>query len=813
MEKNYEPNKIEPKWQEFWEKQGLYRAQDFSDKPKTYLLVEFPYPSGAGLHVGHCRSYTALDVIARKKRMEGENVLFPMGWDAFGLPTENYAIKTGIHPAIATKQNTETFKRQEMALGLSFDWNREINTTDPAYYKWTQWIFLKLFENGLAYKARIPINWCLACQIGLANEEVVDGKCERCGSEVEKREKEQWLIKITEYAERLIADLELVDFPERVKTQQVNWIGRSEGALVKFPLVSSHNFIEVFTTRIDTIFSGTFLIVAPGSKLIDEYQDQIKNWDEVLKYREAAQKISDIDRANEEKDITGIELKGITAVNPATNEKMPVWIADFVLEQYGTGAVFADGHDKRDFKMGKKYGLPLKTSLVPDDESITDKVKNLEICYEGEGVLFNSGQFNGLTSAESRPKIISWLQENGFAESKINYKLRDWVFSRQHYWGEPTPLVHCQKCGWVGIPEKDLPVELPNVENYKPTETGESPLASIEDWVNTKCPKCKGPAKRETDVMPNWAGSNWYFMRYCDPNNAERFAGPELLKYWMPVDWYNGGMEHTTLHLLYSRFIYKFLWDIGEVPKELGPEPYKKRTSHGMILGEGGIKMSKSKGNVINPDEVIKEWGADTLRVYEMFMGPFDQAIAWDTKGVRGVRRFLDRVYNLTNRKLIDKQSVVNDNLERLLHKTIKKVGEDIENMKFNTAVAALMILVNKMEEKEEIPKEILKKFLLILGPFAPHMAEEIWHILGEKQSIFLSGWPKYDPQFIEDQLVNLVVQINGRVRDSVEIARDVSEGEAQALVLQSAKLKQWIEGKEIKKVVFVPNKLINFVI
>jgi leucyl-tRNA synthetase len=563
--------------------------------------------------------------------------------------------------------------------------------------------------------------------------------------------------------------------------------------------------------------------------LIDEYKAQIKNWDEVLEYREASKKISDIDRANEEKDITGVELKGIVTINPATNEKMPVWIADFVLEQYGTGAVFADGHDKRDFKMGKKYGIPLKTSLIPDDESMIDKVKNLEVCYEGEGVLFNSMQFNGLTSAEARPKIIVWLKEKGLAEDKVNYKLRDWVFSRQHYWGEPTPLVYCKKCalrdssgqatsassgqGWVGVPEKDLPLELPRVENYKPTETGESPLAGVEEWVNTKCPKCGGPAKRETDVMPNWAGSNWYFMRYCDPNNNKQFANPELLKYWMPVDWYNGGMEHTTLHLLYSRFIYKFLWDISEVPKELGPEPYKKRTSHGMILGEGGVKMSKSKGNVINPDEVIKQWGADTLRVYEMFMGPFDQAIAWDTKGVRGARRFLDRVYNLINKKLINGQSVAHDSLERLLHKTIKKVGEDIENMKFNTAVAALMILVNKMEEKEEIPQEILKKFLLILGPFAPHMAEEIWHILGEKQSIFLSGWPKYDPQFIEDQLVNLIVQVNGRVRDNVEIARNVSEREAQALALQSVKLRQWIEGKEIKQVVFVPNKLINFVI
>ena len=640
----YNPSKIEKKWQEVWYRTNVFSAKNGSKKKKFYLLDEFPYPSGDGLHVGHCKPYIALDIIARKRRMQGFNVLFPMGWDAFGLPTENYAIKKGVHPSVVTKKNTDNFRRQMKSLGLSFDWSREVNTTDPKYYKWTQWIFIQLFKEGLAYKAKININWCPKDKIGLANEEVLNGKCERCGTKVEKREKEQWVIKITQYADRLIKDLDLVDYLEKIKIQQKEWIGQSFGALVKFPMESVEDFIEVFTTRIDTIFSGTFLIVAPGHNFIDKYKNRIENIDEVLKYREAAKSVSDMDRANEDKDVTGIQLKGINVRNPATGEEMPVWTSDFVLEQYGTGAVFADAHDKRDFKMAKKYGIPLRTSIKPDDETLSQKVKNLEECYEDEGTLYNSMQFDGLRSEEARQKITLWLNTKGSAESRVSYKLRDWIFSRQHYWGEPIPMVYCEKCGWQAVPEKDLPIELPNVEKYKPTDTGESPLSLISKWVNTKCPKCKGHAKRETDTMPNWAGSNWYYLRYIDPKNNRNLADEKLLKYWMPVDWYNGGMEHTTLHLLYSRFIFKFLWDIKAVPKIVGPEPYQKRTSHGLVLGESGIKMSKSKGNVVNPDSVVKQYGADTLRIYEMFMGPFEQMIPWDTKGVVGSRRFVEKI-------------------------------------------------------------------------------------------------------------------------------------------------------------------------
>ena len=809
----YNPKKIEAKWQKKWEDSGVFRAQNGSKKKKFYLLVEFPYPSGDGLHVGHCRPYIALDAIARKRRMQGYNVLFPMGWDAFGLPTENYAIKKGVHPSVVTKKNTDNFRHQMKNLGLSFDWSREINTTDPKYYKWTQWIFLQLFKQGLAYKDKIAINWCSSCKIGLANEEVVDGKCERCGTKVEKKEKEQWMIKITNYADRLIKGLDLVNYLEKIKTQQKEWIGESHGALIKFSVEGVEESIEVFTTRIDTIFSGTFLILSPGHKLIDKYKAQIQNWDEVLKYREAAKNISDIDRTNKEKEVTGVELKGIMVRNPATGEEMPVWTADFVLEYYGTGAVFADAHDNRDFKFAKKYSLPLRTSIRPDDKVTAEKVKNLEECFEGEGILYNSMQFDGLTSADARLKITAWLSSKGAAQFKISYKLRDWVFSRQHYWGEPIPMIYCQKCGWQPVEEKDLPIELPKVKKYKPTDTGESPLSLIKKWVNVKCPKCKGVAQRETDTMPNWAGSNWYFLRYCDPKNNKKLSDEKILKYWLPVDWYNGGMEHTTLHLLYSRFIFKFLWDIGAIPKSIGSEPYQKRTSHGMVLGERGIKMSKSKGNVINPDSVVKQYGADTLRVYEMFMGPFDQMIPWDAKGVIGARRFLEKIYNLFAKKGLSQKS--DECLEKNLHKTIKKVTEDIEAMKFNTAVSSLMEFTNSWQvSKESLNEKDFCSLLKILSPLAPHMTEGLWNMAGFKGLCCNQKWPEYDAKLIEEEKVLLIVQINGKIRDKIEVNAGISQKEAEKLVLSSQKVKSWItDGKKIEKVIFVPDKLINIVI
>ena len=807
----YNPKKIEQKWQDVWYKTSVFRAQNGSKKKKFYLLVEFPYPSGDGLHVGHCRSYTALDIIARKRRMQGFNVLFPIGWDAFGLPTENYAIKKGVHPSVVTKKNTDNFREQMKNLGLSFDWSREINTTDPKYYKWTQWIFVQLFKNGLAYKAKIDINWCPKDKIGLANEEVVDGKCERCGTKVEKKEKEQWMIKITNYAERLIKDLDNVNYLEKIKIQQKDWIGESHGAVVKFDVEGIEEHIEVFTTRIDTIFSGTFLILAPGHNFIDKYKTKIENVEEVLKYREAAKSASDMDRTNLDKDVTGVQLKGITVRNPATNEEMPVWIADFVLEQYGTGAVFADAHDKRDFKMAKKYGIPLRTSIKPDDELLWQKTKNLEESFEDEGTLYNSQQFDGLKSADARPQIIAWLSTKGLAQPKISYKLRDWIFSRQHYWGEPIPMIFCKKCGWQPVPEKDLPVELPNVKKYQPTDTGESPLSAITKWVSAKCPNCKGEAKRETDTMPNWAGSNWYFLRYTDPKDNKNLSEDKNLKYWMPVDWYNGGMEHTTLHLLYSRFIFKFLWDIGAVPKSIGSEPYQKRTSHGMVLGEGGIKMSKSKGNVINPDAVIKQYGADTLRAYEMFMGPFEQMIPWDTKGVVGVRRFIEKIYKLAQKEVAVK---TDENLKKVLHKTIKKVSEDIDSMKFNTSVSSMMEFVNAWQtSKDGLDKKDLVEFLKILSPFAPHLAEEIWSEKGFKGLCCQQKWPKYDEKLIKEKKVLLIVQINGKVRDKIEIDSDLSEKETSKLALKSEKIKALIGEQKPIKIVFVPNKLINIVI
>jgi len=819
----YNPKKIEAKWQEKWYNSSVFKAKNGSKKKKFYLLVEFPYPSGDGLHVGHCRSFTAFDIIARKRRMQGFNVLYPMGWDSFGLPTENHAIKKGVHPAVVTKKNTDNFRRQMKSLGLSFDWSREIDTTDPKYYKWTQWIFIQLFKNGLAYKDKISINWCPSCKIGLANEEVISGNCERCGTKVEKREKDQWMIKITNYADRLIKDLDLVDYLEKIKTQQKDWIGESHGALVKFPVEGVEENIEVFTTRIDTIFSGTFLIVSPENNFIDKHKNKIENIAEVLKYREDVKSVSDIDRTNQDKDVTGVQLKGITVRNPATNEGMPVWTADFVLNHYGTGAVFADAHDKRDFKMAKKYGIPLRTSVKPDDDLLTQKVKNLEECFEGDGTLYNSAQFDGINSATARPQIIVWLASKGFAQPRITYKLRDWVFSRQHYWGEPIPMIYCKKCavaggspqaGWQVVDEKDLPVKLPNVKKYKPTDTGESPLSLINKWVDVKCPKCGSDAQRETDTMPNWAGSNWYFLRYIDPKNNKELCDQVLAKYWMPVDWYNGGMEHTTLHLLYSRFIFKFLWDIKAVPTSVGPEPYKKRTSHGMVLGEGGIKMSKSKGNVINPDVIVKEYGADTLRLYEMFMGPFEQMIPWDTKGVVGCRRFIEKIYNLATKKLVAGAGKTEESLKKLLHKTIKKVGEDIDSMKFNTSISSMMELVNLWQTSSSgLDKSDLADFLTILSPFAPHLAEELWFVSELKGMCCEQKWPKYDEKLIEEEKILLIVQINGKVRDKIEAKSGLTQKEAERLALKSEKIKALLGDTPTKKIVFVPNKLINIVI
>ena len=804
----YDPQHIEKKWQNAWEKSGRYWASDTSPKNKSYILVEFPYPSGEGLHVGHCRPYIAFDALSRKRRMEGFNVIYPMGWDAFGLPTENYAVKTGIHPAIATKKNTSVFKRQQKSIGLSFDWSREINTTDPKYYKWTQWIFLQLFKKGLAYKATLPINWCPSCKIGLALEEVVEGNCERCGTKVTKKEKEQWLLRITKYAERLIKDLDKVNYPEKVKTLQRDWIGRSEGVEIKFKIKNLESTVPVFTTRADTLFGCTYLVLAPEHPLVENFKSKVANYKFVQKYVEEAKMKTERERVSEVKEKTGIELKGVKAINPANGREIPIFVADYVLYHYGTGAIMAvPAHDSRDWDFAKKYNLPIIDVVSGGKQGEP---------YEGEGTLINSGRFTGMKSEAAKERIGEWLAKKGEAKKTINYKLRDWIFSRQRYWGEPIPLVFCEKCGWVAVPEKDLPVKLPNVKDYKPTEKGESPLAKVKSWVNVKCPKCGGTGRRETDVMPNWAGSNWYFLRYCDPQNDKKLADFKKLQYWMPVDWYNGGMEHSTLHLLYSRFIYKFLWDIGAVPKSLGPEPYKKRTSHGVILGEDSSKMSKSRGNVITPDEVIKQYGADTLRIYEMFMGPFGDTIAWDTKGVKGARRFLEKVWKLFDKFQASnsKPQVPNSKLKRFLHKTIKKVGEDIENLRFNTAISALMILVNEMSaNRGQLAVNDLKTLLLILAPFAPHITEELWQKLGNKTSINTQPWPKYDSKLIKEDTFTLVIQVSGRVRDKVEANSDISEEEAEKLALSQDKIKKWLVGKNIKKTIFVPGKLINIVV
>jgi len=814
----YNPQKIEKKWQRIWEEQGFYRAEDFSKKPKKYILIEFPYPSGEGLHVGHVRSYSALDAVVRKKRMEGYNVLYPIGWDAFGLPTENYAIRTGVHPQVATAKNIETFRRQLKSLGLSFDWSREINTTDPQYYRWTQWIFLKLFEKGLAYQAEVPVNWCPSCKIGLANEEVVSGACERCGAAVEKKLLKQWMLKITAYADRLIDDLEKVDYLEKIKAQQINWIGKSYGTNIKFSIADSQFSIDVFTTRADTLFGVTAIVLAPEHPLVEKLITK-ENKEKVGKYIEETKKKSDFEREKLEKEKTGV-FTGSYCLNPANNEKIPIWVGDYVVAGYGGGAVMVvPAHDLRDYDFAKKYGLEIREVVSGGDVS--------REAFVDYGILINSGEFNGLHSKEAIEKITKWLEKKNLGRKAVQYKLRDWVFSRQHYWGEPIPIIHCRKCGQVPVPEKDLPIELPYVERYQPTGTGESPLAAVTNWVNTKCPKCKGQAKRETDTMPNWAGSNWYYLAYITKKNSKfKIQNSKLLKYWMPVDWYNGGMEHTTLHLLYSRFIYKFLWDIGAIPKLVGPEPYKKRTSHGIVLAEDGRKMSKSFGNVINPDDIIKRYGADTLRVYEMFMGPFEQMIPWDSKGVKGAKRFLEKVWRLQD-KISQKSKIQNPKLESLVHKTIKKISEDIENLKFNTAVSALMILVNELGKQKEISLTHYSLFLILLSPFAPHIAEELWSRLqSNRGSSMKSGervglkgfccqqkWPKYDPKLIKEEKITLVIQINGKVRDKIEVDADILESEAQKIALTQERVIRWLKGKKIKKTIFIPNKIINFVL
>ena len=800
---SYNFKAIEKKWQDKWEETGAFHAETNSKKPKFYTMIEFPYPSGAGLHVGHPRSYTALDIIARKRRMEGYNVLYPIGWDAFGLPTENFAIKNKVHPKIVTAKNIANFTRQLKMLGFSFDWSREINTTDPSYYKWTQWIFLQLFKHGLAYKQEMPINWCTGCKVGLSNEEVVNGVCERCGSEVVQKRKSQWMLKITEYAQRLIDDLDDVNYLEKIKTQQKNWIGRSEGAEVKFKLSTGDEMI-VYTTRADTLFGATYTVMSPEHPLIEKMKDSITNYDEVLAYKTEAAKKSEFERTELAKEKTGVKLEGIYAVNPANGAKLPVFISDYVLVTYGTGAIMAvPAHDSRDWDFAKKFNLPIIEVVSGgrnvQEEAYTDVYK---------GNMVNSEFLNGLPVKEAIPTMIEWLEKQGLGKRKVNFKLRDWVFSRQRYWGEPIPLVHCDKCGWVPIPESELPLELPEIETFEPGENGESPLAKAYDWIETTCPCCGGKAQRETDTMPQWAGSSWYFLRYMDPHNDEALASKEALEYWSPVDWYNGGMEHTTLHLLYSRFWHKFLYDIGVVPTK---EPYMKRTSHGMILGENNEKMSKSRGNVVNPDEVVEEFGADAFRTYEMFIGAFDQSTPWSQQGLKGCYKFLERVWNL--------QSIVNDeegysaDLEKNINKAIKKVGEDFERMKFNTAIATMMSLVNDFSKKGSVTKGEYKTLITLLNPVAPHMTEELWLTYGNGELLSLQPWPKYDEGKTVDDEIEIVVQINGKIKDKLMIPAGLDKDGTQEAAMNTEKIKGLIEGKNVVKVIAVPGKLVNIVV
>ncbi|MBN1624046.1 MAG: leucine--tRNA ligase [Clostridia bacterium] len=801
--KHYNHNAIEKKWQAIWDEKQTFRTGDDRSKPNYYALIEFPYPSGKGLHVGHPRPYTALDIVARKRRLEGYNVLFPIGWDAFGLPTENYAIKNKIHPAEVTKNNIARFKSQCKSIGFSFDWSREINTTDPNYYKWTQWIFLQLFKHGLAYKKEMSINFCTSCKVGLANEEVVNGTCERCGSEVTRRMKSQWMLKITEYAERLISDLALVDYPERVLATQINWIGKSEGAEVDFRIEGTDDVLRVYTTRPDTLYGATYMVMSPEHPYIEKYKDHIENYNEILTYAEEAAHKSDMERTELAKDKTGLEIQGIKAINPVNDELIPIWVSDYVLMTYGTGAIMAvPAHDQRDYEFARKFNLPI-VEVVGGGNISEAAFTDIET-----GTMINSGIIDGLSVKDAKKKITEFLKEKGIGEFKINYKLRDWVFSRQRYWGEPIPLVYCDDCGWVPISEEELPLVLPEVEFYEPTETGESPLAKIEDWVNTSCPSCGKPAKRETDTMPQWAGSSWYYLRYIDTENDHELASKENLEYWTPVDWYNGGMEHTTLHLLYSRFWHKFLYDINVVPT---PEPYKKRTSHGMILAENGEKMSKSQGNVVNPDEVIEESGADTLRMFEMFIGDFEKSVPWSENGVKGCKRFLDRVFRLTD-MLTDEEGYSKD-LEVNMHKTIKKVSQDFETLKFNTGIAAMMTLVNDFYHKGSVTRGEFKDFLILLNPVSPHLTEELWVETGYKGMLNQSSWPEYDENKTIDETIEIVIQINGKVRRKMNIPAELTPEEMKEAAIGEDEVKKIIEGMKIVKVITVPGRLVNIVV
>ncbi|MEQ2792165.1 leucine--tRNA ligase [Lachnospira eligens] len=799
----YNHKTVEKKWQQVWQDEKAFAATNDYSKPKYYALVEFPYPSGQGLHVGHPRPYTALDIVARKRRMQGYNVLYPMGWDAFGLPTENYAIKNKIHPKIVTKNNIDHFKEQLQSIGYSFDWDREINTTDPDYYKWTQWIFLKLFKAGLAYKQEMPINWCTSCKVGLANEEVVNGVCERCGSPVVRKVKSEWMLKITDYADKLIEGLDHVDYIERVKTQQKNWIGRSTGAEVDFAIAGKEDKLRIYTTRCDTLFGVTYMVVSPEHPYLDKYKDEIKNWDEIESYREQASRKSDFERAELAKDKTGVEIDGLKAVNPVNGKEVPIWVSDYVLMSYGTGAIMAvPAHDERDWEFAKKFNLPIIQVVAKNGEEVD--VNEAAFTDVATGVLINSDFINGLEVKEAKEKMIEFLTEKGIGNAKVNYKLRDWVFSRQRYWGEPIPIVHCDKCGYVPVDESELPLLLPEVESYMPTDNGESPLAAMTDWVNTTCPCCGGPAKRETDTMPQWAGSSWYFLRYTDPHNTETLASQEALKYWLPVDWYNGGMEHTTLHLLYSRFWHRFLYDQNVVPC---PEPYQKRTSHGMILGENGEKMSKSRGNVVNPDDIVRDYGADTLRTYEMFIGAFDAAASWSEDGVKGCRRFLDRVWKLQD--IMTDEEVFSKEFETKMHQTIKKVSFDYENLKYNTAIAQLMTMLNDFSKAGKITKGELKTFLILLNPVAPHITEEMWEAIGENGRVYQQTWPEYDEAKTVESTVEIAVQINGKTKATINIAKDADKDSVIAAAKEA--LGSRLSGNIIKEI-YVPGRIVNIV-
>ena len=803
MSELYNHKVVEKKWQKVWDDNKAFAATDDYSKPKYYALVEFPYPSGQGLHVGHPRPYTALDIVARKRRMQGYNVLYPMGWDAFGLPTENYAIKNKIHPKIVTENNVKRFKEQLHSLGYSFDWDREINTTDPSYYKWTQWIFLKLFKAGLAYKKEMPINWCTSCKVGLANEEVVNGVCERCGAPVVRKVKSEWMLKITDYAEKLIEGLDHVDYIERVKVSQKNWIGKSQGAEVDFSIKGKEDKLRVYTTRCDTLFGVTYMVVSPEHPIIDKYKDELKNWDVIAAYRDEAAKKSDFERAELAKEKTGVQIEGLTAINPVNGKEIPIWISDYVLMSYGTGAIMAvPAHDERDWEFAKKFNLPLIQVVAKNGEEVD--INAAAFTDVATGVLINSDFLNGLEVKDAKAKMIAFLEEKKIGTAKTNYKLRDWVFSRQRYWGEPIPIVHCDKCGYVPIDESELPLMLPEVESYMPTDNGESPLAAMTDWVNTTCPCCGGPAKRETDTMPQWAGSSWYFLRYTDPHNDEALASKEALKYWLPVDWYNGGMEHTTLHLLYSRFWHKFLYDQGVVPC---PEPYQKRTSHGMILGENGEKMSKSRGNVVNPDDIVREYGADTLRTYEMFIGAFDLSASWSEDGVKGCRRFLERIWKLQD--IMTNEEGYSSDLETKMHQTIKKVSSDYENLKYNTAIAAMMALLNDFTKKGSITKGEYKTLLILLNPVAPHITEELWQIIGGSGYVYEQTWPEYEEAKTVENTVEMAVQINGKTKGTLAIGRDDAKEDVIAKAKESIADK--LTGNIVKEI-YVPGRIVNIV-